>query len=200
MAEDYAGGTAYPFTVPITVNGSSDPFYADEANSFKGDQHFPAKDSVSDFLFFDIGNIFGPLDWSIDTNTNPNNPAVDVVTIGLSQVPNFQDPSDPNNLGAISILDISIDESLVDWLHFDVIALQTSIELDVERERGEIKTIIVSTATVDESNPNAKDVTWYKEGEEPPIPPAAVPEPSLLWLLGGGLVGVGLARRMRRQI
>jgi hypothetical protein len=65
--------------------------------------HDPVKDSVSDFLFFDIGDF-------------------DELTGG---VPNFQNSGDAKANGEVLQLSLSGQASLA-WIHFDVMALETS--------------------------------------------------------------------------
>ncbi len=174
------------FSSPLTVNGS-DPFYASEANSYLGDNHFPAQDKVADFFFFDLGNIFGPLGWSEKT-ISKNKSVIEVETNTLVSVPDFQG-SGTAELGQLLLPLVHITGD-VDWVHFDVIALRTA--LDYSNGNLESRTVVVGTDT--EDNPNSHDVTWYKDET---VPPTAIPEPSVVLLLGAGLFGLGMARRMR---
>jgi len=69
------------------------------------------------------------------------------------------------------------------WIHFDVLALETS-----SQGRKKIVTTI-------ENNPGSKDVTWKKPGIV--VQPEEIPEPGVLFLMGAGLLGLGMARRRK---
>lgn len=97
----------------------------------------------------------------------------------LDEEGNAADPDPGGKLGEIK--DIYLDLTGYDgtWAHFDVMALLTS------DKRSEI-------ITGDVSNPNSHDVTVGNGGEP-------VPEPGTLFLLGTGLLVVGLYRRKMRS-
>lgn len=88
----------------LRVNGLS-AFYSSATESYLGDNHAPAKEEVSDFLFFNIGNF---------TNT-------------AGVVPNFADEAEENANGEIKTLTITGFGSL-EWAHFDVMALETDTQ------------------------------------------------------------------------
>ncbi len=85
----------------LTVNGAS-AFYTSATDSFFPNNHDPVKGSLSDFLFFDIGNFAKDQDC----------------------VPNFVDEgSCTTKNGEIKSLTINV--TGYDWVHFDVMALAT---------------------------------------------------------------------------
>ena len=134
----------------LTIGGSS-AFYSDEQYSYFPNNHDPVKDNISDFLFFNIGD-FAP-------------------DAGL--IPDFADETAGNKWGEIKELDLAGTDGL-DWIHFDVIALQT---------KRNCKTKI-------KFNPPSHDLTWKENGNG-----HEVPEPGTILLLGLGLLGVGAVRR-----
>ena len=97
----------------LQVDGLS-AFYSSATESYLGDNHAPAKDGISDFLFFNIGNF---------TNTGV--------------VPNFDDESGAAD-GQIKTLAITGFGDL-DWAHFDVMALETDTQ-----GQTQVKTSIAS--------------------------------------------------------
>ncbi len=80
------------------------PFYFSEEFSFFPNNHAPLSDSVSDFLFFDIGNF---------SNT-------------VGAVTNFDESDTEVKNGEIKSFTLEI--SGLDWVHFDVMALVTDID------------------------------------------------------------------------
>lgn len=98
----------------VQVNGLS-AFYSSATESYLGDNHAPAKDGISDFLFFNIGNF--------------------TKTAGV--VPNFDDESGEAD-GQIKTLAITGFGDL-DWAHFDVMALETDTQ-----GKTQVKTSIAS--------------------------------------------------------
>ncbi len=97
----------------LQVDGLS-AFYSSATESYLSDNHTPAKDGISDFLFFNIGNF---------TNTGV--------------VPNFDDESGAAD-GQIKTLAITGFGDL-DWAHFDVMALETDTQ-----GQTQVKTSIAS--------------------------------------------------------
>ena len=98
----------------VQVNGLS-AFYSSATESYLSDNHTPAKDGISDFLFFNIGNF--------------------TKTAGV--VPNFDDESGEAD-GQIKTLAITGFGDL-DWAHFDVMALETDTQ-----GQTQVKTSIAS--------------------------------------------------------
>jgi hypothetical protein len=100
------------------------------------------------------------------------------------QVVDFQDPGELFD-GEIKNLMISGMGDLA-WIHFDLMAIVTS-----ENNKSEIFTNL-------ENNPGSHDVTWKDDGGGGGGGGNPIPEPSTLLLMGAGLLGLGLAQRMRR--
>lgn len=85
----------------LTVDGQF-AFYSSEDDHHFPNNHDPLKDTVADFLFFDIGNFLAEV-----------------------LVPNFEDESAGTKLGQIKSLLIDGFGDLA-WLHFDVMAIETT--------------------------------------------------------------------------
>lgn len=123
----------------LTVNGNG-AFYSSDDSSFFPNNHAPLNPSVSDFLFFNIGNF-------AKSYTIPN-----FVTEGMG-----------TKLGEIKELTIGGTDGLA-WIHFDVIALETDVYTKTTRR------FTTTYEDVDlENNPGSKDVTW-KPGASVPEP------------------------------
>lgn len=121
----------------LRINNSS-AFYASPDFSYFPNNHDPLKATISDFLFFNIGN-FTP----------------------SYLIPNFVDESPGNQLGSITTLTIGGMSGLA-WIHFDVMALET--DQYTKTTRGYTSTIF----DVDlENNPGSKDVTWKPPTQVP---------------------------------
>ncbi|MFZ5594965.1 MAG: choice-of-anchor N protein [Pseudomonadota bacterium] len=139
----------------LTINGQS-PFHTSATNSYFPNNHDPVKSAVSDFLFFDIGTF-----------------------AKSGTVPNFDSEtgSDPGQIKTLMIA-----TSGFQWIHFDVMALETKMK------NGKPTTGLITGL---ENNPGSKDVTWKDSGG----PPFGIPEPSSHLLVGLGLLGLAFARR-----
>ena len=149
-------------TGTLTVNNKSE-FFKSTAISYFPNNHDPVKDDIADFYFFDIG--------TFANNSNA--------------VPNFDDETQLGKMnGEIKNLELVI--TGFNWVHFDVMALETSIDTK--------KTCVVFTDPTDlENNPGSLDVTWT-----PSTP--TVPEPTTVVLFGVGLIGFAAWSRKRRIV
>ena len=155
----------------LTVGGIS-AFLSDASNSYFPNNHDVTNDSANSYLFFDIGNF-----------------------LELVAVPNFADATDPANkngeiksfaLGGFNDLTLGLP-----WAHFDVMALETTCN---NADAAGTACLAQVKSTVVENNPGSHDVTWKKDGG---VPPQQVPEPGVLFLMGAGLMGLGLASRRK---
>uniref|UniRef100_A0A832A0R8 PEP-CTERM sorting domain-containing protein n=1 Tax=Desulfacinum infernum TaxID=35837 RepID=A0A832A0R8_9BACT len=148
------------FTISIDGGSSITAFYFDTINSYFPNNHYPVQSDVSDFLFFDIGSFSGN-ETVVDFSNNSGSARGEIKNISV-------------NITGLSL----------DWVHFDVMALETT------EKGGEKKTTLVTTTL--ENNPASHDVTWTGGG-----PPQAIPEPATMMLVGSGFVGLGW--RLRRK-
>ncbi|GLI40144.1 choice-of-anchor N protein [Geobacter hydrogenophilus] len=134
-------------------------------DSFFPNNHAPVQANVADFLFYDIGNfskIAGAVpDFALETG------AAD------GQIMTFS----------------GITVTGYDWVHFDVMALETA-----EQGGGNNARIVTNW----ENNPGSHDVTWKSDdgggGQQ-----EVVPEPGTIMLLGTGLIGLALYGRRRMK-
>jgi len=146
------------FTISIDGGSAITAFYFDTANNYFPNNHYPAQADVSHFLFFDIGS-FGSSETVVDFSNNSG-----------------------NAIGEIKNITVGITGLSLDWVHFDLLALETD-------QRG--GTGLVTTLA---NNPGSHDVTWNSDGGGPP---QAIPEPATMMLVGSGFVGLGW--RLRRK-
>ena len=100
-------------------------------------------------------------------------------------VPNFADETG-SAVGQIKSLLIAT--SGFQWIHFDVMALVTTAGKEGQPP-------VTGLLTSLDNNPGSKDVTWKDSGG----PPFGIPEPATPLLLGLGLMGLLLARRVRSK-
>ena len=152
---------------------------ADE--SYFPNNHAPTNQASSAYLFFDIGNFY---DLGLDGSGTP--PSDTIV--------NHTDTSDTST--GVNIELTLTDTTGLSWIHFDVMALWTTCS-----GRGSDKCALddaqmISSKTILENNPGSHDTTWKDDGR----PPAEIPEPGILVLLGIGLAGAGLFHRRRLNI
>ena len=145
-----ADGSLDAAKASLTLDGNLAFHTSDTLGGLFPNSHDPLHDRVSDFLFFDIG--------SFDE---------------LIEIPDFASETPSNQLGEIKQVTLA-GMDLLDWIHFDLMALEIS-------EKGQY------LKTTWENNPGSHDVTWK--------PPVIVSEPSVLALLGLGLLGMGMVRR-----
>lgn len=152
------GFNGVPLSSPVSIaidNGAPlAPIWASEDTSFFPNFHFPVKDEISDFYFFNLGN------FSDD-----------------EIVPDFASETGTAR-GEIKEVVVST-PGLLTGFHADVIALST------ERVRSTVKTSV-------KNNPGSHDVTSDFDGDHPGGHP--IPEPSVLALLGLGLIGLMVSR------
>jgi hypothetical protein len=145
-------------TLKISLNGGTtfiNPFYTSTSSSYFPTSHDPVKSNIADFLFFDIGTFAKK----------------------TGAVTDFASETGSAN-GEMKTLIISV--AGYTWVHFDVMALQTS------KSGSTVTTTLVS-------NPAGYDVTR----DPAPDPPKPVPEPATLFLVGSGLIGIGVYARKR---
>ncbi len=140
----------------ISVDGGSwlQAFYFSDSLSYFPNEHYPVKDNTADFLYFDIGNFS-------DNET----------------VPDFALESGAAK-GEIKVITFTLGSLSLDWIHFDVMALETT-----------------ETKTTLQNNPGSHDVTWKGGGS----PPQAIPEPATMLLFGTGLIGAGIFSRKKMK-
>ncbi|MDY0269874.1 choice-of-anchor N protein [Trichloromonas sp.] len=147
----------------LSVGGVSS-FYGSLDNSYFPNSHAPLNDPNSAYFFFDIGEF-----------------SKNVL------IPDFADETLGDKLGEIKSLALIING--FDWVHFDVMALQTELT-----ESNHLDTFVTSTSL--ENNPGSHDVTWkYENGGGGGGGNPVVPEPGTFILVGAGLVGLAVLRR-----
>jgi hypothetical protein len=166
MVADGSGASA---ASSLTINGALAFYSSDDENWLPnppGD-HDPAKDAISDFLYFDLDDFDE-----------------------LVCVPNFADETGcpGGKLGEILTLTLSGQGSL-DWIHFDAMALETSV--DIRGGNGPNSQIV--TTTDDVGNPGSHDLTWKNDRN----PPDTIPEPGTVALLGMFGAAMALIGRRR---
>lgn len=155
-------GTAQALAEAITLGGNTVFHYSTTLSGLFPNNHDPLKDAVSDFVFIDIGNFEE-----------------------LIAMPDFADETIGQQLGEIITLTLGGVDASIDWIHFDVVALQTDTQ-----GQTEVKTSWAN-------NPGSHDVTWKggNGGSGGEGGSEEIPEPGVLALLGMGLLGMVLTRR-----
>jgi len=164
-SEDDKSQTSTSLT--ISLDGGSNylaPFLS-ASTFFYPNNHAPLQDaSVTGYFYFDIGN-FSEI---------------------LAAVPNF-DSTDPDQTTFPGeIKSIRLDVSGINWVHFDVMAIEVT-----EQGDNNIKTTFDMV-----NNPGSHDVTWKDDGGGGGGDP--VPEPGTLLLLGAGLAVLGGLKKFRK--
>lgn len=101
VPDSYDGLNYDQFTISIDSGSAVTPFYYSDASSYFPKNHFPVKNNVSDFLYFDIGNF-----------------------AASETVPDFADGTG-SALGEIKSIVFDDGTLNFDWIHFDVMAIKT---------------------------------------------------------------------------
>lgn len=159
----------------LTINGNS-AFYTTTSNLFPNN-HAPLG-SANHFMFFDIGDF-----------TN-NTQVVDNFVTELAGGCPATSCAD----GQVKSLTIG-GVSGYSWIHFDSLALVTTIETTGNKKTG----LITSDETSVANNPGSHDVTWINPHPGTGGGGTDVPEPATTLLLGLGLIGLWFARRARKS-
>lgn len=109
-------------------------------------------------------------------------------------MPDFADESTSNQTGQIKSVFIT-DVSNLDWIHFDLFALVTTLDTT----NGRIKTDILSSST--DGNPGSHDLTWKDPGPGPGPGPSPAPGTSPEPITGAlGMMGLMvLSHKLRRR-
>lgn len=156
-------------TIELVINGVTiSSFYQSTTNDVIQDaglnglaNHAPTGADTSGYLFFDIGEFSKLVGTIVDFETETGSADGSIITMAL-------------------------DIDGFDWVHFDVMALETEVTTNGNKTKID--------ATV-ESNPFSHDVTWKDDGGGPD--PQAVPEPGTIILVGFGLVGLAILRKKK---